>query len=307
MKWFIALAVILTVVSSAGAAVFTKVDLPTKATINKIFFHDQYKGWAVTSAGEVFFSYDGGATWKLIKTEKRAITDIQIADQYGYLVGEKGLLMKSTDHGATWKDISLNMKYNLMGVGMFGDSNAVVVANDQNSIAKTRGEVFQTRDYGKTWDKHQDHLGNGFVDVVVWPPEKIYLLAMKKAFHSIDKGVYFVTGRYEGSRLAFSLDFQDDWGFMVGQDGYFAKSNSHGRKWTEVDLGIKASLYAVKMFDKTSGVAVGQDGIIVYFSDDGARHTVENCGQKTDLMTVAVTPEKVFCGGKDGALYYTPR
>lgn len=292
---------------AASAVVFTKIDLPTQATINKIFFLDQYRGWVVTSAGELFFTYDGGVKWKLIKSQNRAITDIQIMDQVGYLVGEKGLLMKSTDHGATWRDMSLNIKYNLVGVGMLADSCAVVIAADQNSIAKTRGEVFQTYDYGKTWDKHPYKLGNGYQDIVAWPPYKFYILALRKTFHSTDYGLLYITGTYEGSRMAFGFDLQDDWGFMVGQEGYFAKSTTHGKSWTEVDLGIKASLYAVKMFDKNSGVAVGQDGMIVYFSNDGANHTVEYCGQKVDLLTVAVTSDKVFCGGKQGALYFTTR
>lgn len=297
------------VILTAGAvfSAFVKVDLQTTAAINDIYFADDQRGWAVTSAGEVFYTYDGGKTWKLNKVGTRGINAIHVPGRYGYLAGEKGLLMKSTDRGATWKDASLNLKYNFTGVGVLGDSNAVVVGVDLNSMAKTRGEVFQSFDYGKSWKKHPSHLGNGYTDLAVCAPHKYYILATKKAFHSVSSGIFFVPGAYEGKRLAFSFDFIDDWGFLVGADGLFSKSITHGKKWENVDLGLTMTLYSVKMFDKFSGVAVGQGGTVIYFYDSGGRKIVDNCGEKVDLLAVGVTSERIFCGGHSGAFFYTTR
>ena len=303
-------AIVIFIVLLAGGvwgADYVKIDVATAADINKIFFYNDQMGWAVTSGGEVLSTFDAGKNWRIIEVSKRNIRDIQFLNRDGYLIGDRGLLMKSTNGGGSWQDISLNMKYNLTGVGILDDSTIIICGNDQNSISKTKGEVFESRDFGKTWKKHEWRLGNGYTDIAVCPPRKVYLLASKKVFHSISRGIRYFHGGYEGSRLGFGFDFMDDWGFMVGHKGYFARTNSHGRNWEEIPLDSSGNLYAVEMFDKESGVAVGEGGLIMYFYDNGDRQVFEHCGYPNDLLTVFVTGNKVFFGGKGGLLMSTER
>lgn len=285
---------------------FEKIDLPTSASINKIFFAGPAYGWAVTSEGELLSTYNGGRTWAVKKITSRRITDITVRDRRGYLCGERGLLMKSNDRGSTWQDISQPMKYDFTGISIINDSAAIVCGIDRNSMAKTRGALFQTWDYSKTWRKH-DHLGNGYVDVVTNPPSRIYLLATRSAFHSINGGLNFVTGKYEGKRLAFAFDFDDAWGYLVGRNGFFARSTNHGRDWNPINLELEKNLYAVSMFDHNSGIAVGEDGVILYFLNDGQKNRLAHCGHNVDLLTVFVTDTQIFCGGKNGTLLYKER
>jgi len=281
---------------------YVKINVPTTATINKVYFMNDQLGWAATSAGEVLNTFDGGKTWKSATPTTRNIRDIEVQGRQGYIVGDQGLLMKTTNGGASWQDMSLNIKYNLVGVGIVDDTTIIVCGTDQNSVSKTKGIVFDSRDGGKTWKKHDEQLGNGYTDMCVYPPRKVYLLAAKKAFHSISRGTRYFPGQYEGSRLGLGFDFIDDWGFMVGYKGLFARSITHGRKWEEVPVEITKNLYAVELFDHYSGVAVGDDGLVMYIYDGGDRHVVETCGVDMDLHTVAVTGQKIFFGGEKGAL-----
>ncbi len=286
---------------------YIRIDVSTKGTINQIYFANDQMGWAVTSNGEILSTYDGGQNWKLTKVTTRSIADIHIQGRQAYLVGERGLLMRSTNGGASWEDISLNMKFNFVGVGIANDSSIVIVGTDQNSISKSKGVIFESRDYGKTWKKHHYHLGNGYTDLAIYPPYKVYLLASKKVFHSISQGLRYFDGKYEGSRLGLGFDFIDNYGFMVGYKGLFSRTDTHGRTWTEIPLEITRNLHAVEMFDWFSGVAVGDDGLVIYFYDDGDRHVAENCGETVDLRAVAVTGEKIFFGGEDGVFLYKER
>ncbi len=292
--------------SSGFGADFVKQTLPTQATISKIFFINSYHGFAVTGDGELLKTNDAGKTWKLKKLGKRAITDIHIIGRVGYLVGEKGLLMKTKDRGATWRDISLNLQFNFSGVGILNDSMTILCGTDQHSMSKAKGVLFQSFDYGKTWKK-QKHWGNGYTDIETQPNNKIYLLAIQKVFHSINNGIHYFRGKYEGAHLCFGFTFMDDFGFIVGQDGYFGYSATHGRKWEQIDLKITKTLYAVDMYDKSSGVAVGKDGIVVFFNDNGNRFTISNTGQTDDLRTVALTDEFIFAAGVNGAFYSKER
>lgn len=293
---------LLGIVSPLFGADFIPHELPTKATINKIQFLSADYGFAVSDGGELLQTTNGGKTWKSRVLTKRAITDIHIYGRDGYLVGEKGLVMKSVDAGASWRDVSLDLKFNFSGVGIVNDTSIIVCGTDQHSMSKTKGVLFQSFDRGHTWQK-QRHWGNGYMDVKTQPPSKIYMIAIKKVFHSINAGAHFFHGTYEGAHLCFGLDFIDDWGFMVGQNGYFGSSITHGRKWEQVDLGITKDLFAVAMFDKFSGVAVGQDGVVVFFSDSGKRFTVTNTGVQIDLKTVAVTDEYIYAAGNDGVFF----
>jgi len=285
---------------------FAKIEVPTVARINKIYFEDPFYGWAVTSAGEMLSTTDGGKTWKIKKVGARGIADIVIKGRQGYLTGDRGLLMKSTDRGATWQDLSLSMKFNFVGVGITSDSSIMVCGNDQNSMSKTNGESFISWDYGKTWKK-RGHLGNGYTDLVTQPPRRVYLLAAKKTFFAMDGGWYFWTGEYTGSRMGFGFDFLKDYGYLVGSKGLFSATTDGGRNWTEVPLEITKNLYAVTMFDNASGLAIGQDGLLLYFADSGKAHTVGDCGFKVDLRTICVTEDKIFLGGDNGTLLYRNR
>jgi photosystem II stability/assembly factor-like uncharacterized protein len=241
-----------------------------------------------------------------MEVTSRNIRDIEVLGRQGYLTGDRGLLMKSTNGGATWTDISLNIKYNFSGVAIVNDSTAIICGTDQNSMSKTVGKVFDSWDYGKTWKKHR-HLGNGYVDIAANPPKKVFLLAIKKVYHSISWGMRYFPGKYDGSRMAFGFDFMDDWGFMVGKSGYLAKTTTHGREWEEIDFKLDKDLYAVEMFDKESGVAVGEAGIIVYFYKDAYEHIVDYYPNAVNLSTVCITENRIYFGGEDGVMFYKRR
>jgi photosystem II stability/assembly factor-like uncharacterized protein len=280
--------------------------VPTKADITKVFFADKANGWAVTTAGEVLSTYDSGKTWKAKQVTNRSIADIHFRGRLGYLTGERGLLMKTTDGGASWQDISLNIKFNFTGVGIINDTAAIVCGTDQNSMAKTVGVTFRSIDRGQTWQK-RPFLGNGLFDLVVWPPHKVYILAIKKSFHSISVGETYWTGKYEGNRLGFAIDFQDDWGYMVGNKGFFSRSTDHGRNWKEVPMQITKDLYAIAMIDHFSGVAAGQDGLVVNFTQSGDQYAVENIGLPVTISSIAVTEDRVYFGGRNGTIMYRQR
>ncbi len=304
---YLAAIVLLLMTAPVAAEDYVRIDIPTEADITQIYFMTDQLGWVATEDGEVLSTFDGGKTWKLMEVTSRAIKDIQFQLRQGYLVGERGMVMKSTNGGASWEDISQNMKYNFVGVGVVNDTAVVVVGTDLNSMSKTKGIIFESFDAGRTWQKHPYHLGNGYTDIAVWPPRIVYLLASKKAFHSINCGMRYFRGEYEGSRLGFGFDFMENKGFMVGYEGLVARTSDHGRNWEDIPFDITKNLFAVEMFDHYSGVAVGEDGLVVYLYNDGNRHIAENCGYEVDLHAVAVTGQKIFIGGDDGVLLYVER
>ncbi len=305
MKYLPAL-FLLALATIAQSTEYIPLTVPTKANITKVFFADKANGWATTTAGEVLSTYDSGKTWRVKQVTNRSIADFCLRGRQGYLTGERGLLMKTTDGGASWQDISQSIKFNFTGVGIINDTAAIICGTDQNSMAKTVGVTFRTVDRGKTWQK-RPFLGNGLFDIVAWPPRKVYILAIKKAFHSISVGENYWTGIYEGNRLGYAIDFQDDWGYMVGAKGLFSKSADHGRNWKEVPMQITKDLYAVAMYDRFSGVAGGEGGLVIDFAQSGDQYTVENIGLPVTISSISITEDRVYFGGRNGTIVYRQR
>ncbi len=286
---------------------YTRLDVPSESDITKIFFINDFYGYAVTAGGELLSTSNGGKIWRSKDVTKREITDICFSDRTGFLCGDMGMIMKTTNGGTSWTDMSQNLKYRFTGIAMLDDSTVFVVGTDQNSMAKTRGVIFASYNYGNTWDKFDKHLGNGYTDIVTDPPRKVYILAIKRAYHSISSGKHFFHGAYGGGRLGFCFDFIEDWGFMVGNDGLFSRTTTHGREWEDVDVGLTKNLYSVAMFDKYSGIAVGEDGVVLYFSESGDKYRSESCGYDFDLNTVFLTDTKIFIGGDEGLMLVKDR
>ena len=63
----------------------------------------------------------------------------------GYIVGERGIILRTDDGGKTWKDSETNVKTNLFAIA--------IASRDDALIAGDQGVVLATDDGGATWQK----------------------------------------------------------------------------------------------------------------------------------------------------------
>jgi photosystem II stability/assembly factor-like uncharacterized protein len=69
---------------------------------------------------------------------------VAFADQTrGYIVGEKGIILRTDDGGLTWKDQENSAKTNLFAIS--------IASRDDVLIAGDQGRVLGTKDGGLTW------------------------------------------------------------------------------------------------------------------------------------------------------------
>lgn len=90
---------------------------------------------------------------RLRLSDPRPVGDIAIGpDGVGYMVGDGGLVLKTSDGGQTWRFPSQGRW--IEAAGQF-DYRAVAVRDEHAWIAGIPGtKVFHTADGGKTWDEH---------------------------------------------------------------------------------------------------------------------------------------------------------
>ena len=93
-------------VSTDNGGTWKQADVPSRATLTGVFFHDQHLGWAVGHDQVILKTHDGGRSWKQVYSSPEAdrpLLDVWFADSLkGFAIGAYGLLLKTTDGGNTW-------------------------------------------------------------------------------------------------------------------------------------------------------------------------------------------------------------
>lgn len=158
-----------------------------------------------TSAGQIFASNDGGASWQLFAQFKLAddyVFDHIIFDPtnpatiyvagWGLFNDKEGGVFRSDDGGKTWKELPATHGHSIRALAMApSDHNTLVIG--------ALGGVFRSRDGGSTWERmtpeNPDILENhasmkNFVSVAIDPqnPDIVYAGTRHLAWKTSDGG-----------------------------------------------------------------------------------------------------------------------
>lgn len=124
-------------------------DGPDKPFLN-LFFEDELNGYIIGAYNLMFKTTDGGKSWQ---SWQKHVTNPKGMHWYGlrpaggalFLVGEQGMLLRSTDHGETFKQIDSPYKGSFFGL--------VASKSGQIVIYGLRGNAFWSGNQGRTWKK----------------------------------------------------------------------------------------------------------------------------------------------------------
>lgn len=116
-----------------------------------LHFFDAKRGFVVGAYGIAFGTVDGGQTWKswmgsLAAANGRHLYGIQALGDSLLLVGEQGLVLKSTDAGASFSKLAFPGKGTLFGA-------LTSKAGDALLVYGLKGNAFRSVDAGTHWDK----------------------------------------------------------------------------------------------------------------------------------------------------------
>jgi photosystem II stability/assembly factor-like uncharacterized protein len=116
-----------------------------------LYFFDAKRGFVVGAYGIAFGTVDGGQTWKstmgsLAAANGRHLYGIQPLGDSLLLVGEQGLVLKSTDGGANFSKLAFPGKGTLFGA-------LTSKAGDALLVYGLKGNAFRSVDAGTHWDK----------------------------------------------------------------------------------------------------------------------------------------------------------
>jgi photosystem II stability/assembly factor-like uncharacterized protein len=124
-------------------------DGPDKPFLN-LFFENELNGYIIGAYNLMFKTTDGGKSWQ---PWQKHVTNPKGMHLYGLrhaggallLVGEQGMLLRSTDRGESFKQIASPYKGSFFGL--------VASKSGQLVIYGLRGNVFWSGNQGRTWNK----------------------------------------------------------------------------------------------------------------------------------------------------------
>lgn len=154
----------------------------TKAKMNAIKSNGTSL-FAVGEKGTIIKVDKEGGSWEFVKvagTEAFNLNDITFVDaNNGYIVGNNGLILKTTDAGTTWNIVNTTYKvYNLNSVDFKDVANGVV--------AGANGNIMITNDGGATWKEakeiNKDYTNKYTINKVKFMGADKYLVAGSNGF-----------------------------------------------------------------------------------------------------------------------------
>ena len=239
-------------------------------------FGSEKHGWAVGRWGSVLHTADGGKTWEKQDTGVNyTLASVSFVDEKnGWAVGDQGTIIHTSDGGKTWEKQKSPVSYFLMGVSF--------ATKNQGWIVTERTNILHTEDGGKTWAvqfKDQDFI----LKSVSFCDERNGWAVGEYGFvyHTADGGR---TWTHQAGEFGFSEDTGEIVGgsylfdivavnpmtaWVVGIDGYVAKTVDAGKTWSKQMTGVpKTHLFGVSVGEKN--VLIAGDAVLLRTADGGA-------------------------------------
>lgn len=237
------------------------------------------------------------------------------SSERGFIGGDGGYFAFTTDGGVNWTKMSLNTNDSV---------NEIYFRNDDNGYILVGRRIFITNDGGKSWRENRVLNAGDFVGLT---PEFLSIrFADKKrgwivgsvankeeevvdslVLHTIDSGETWkrVVVPAEKKEL-YAVDFIDETGWIVGDEGLILKTEDDGQTWTKQNSGTNLSLYNVDFRDKKFGTSVGSKGTILRTENGGQTwETVRSEATKALLRVNFINDKTGWIVGGGGTILRT--
>ncbi|KJS31231.1 MAG: hypothetical protein VR64_12345 [Desulfatitalea sp. BRH_c12] len=247
-----------------------KEDLRGAVTFRDKFYDAAVAGnrmWMVGYYGAILhFNGDTSRFEKQQSGTNLPLFDVTFLDaNIGYIVGKRGIVLKTRDGGKSWVTIRKEGEFNLFA--------AHFIDSDTGWAVGDFGTILHTSDGGATWEdmslKEADvtfngcHFWNAQKGLIAGEFESIYLTQDGGATWSA------VSEQSMAGASLFDIHFKNaDHALAVGQNGVFFQTSNGGFTWKRQKMGNEDNLLRIGVIDERYHV-VGLRGVMIEESPDG--------------------------------------
>jgi photosystem II stability/assembly factor-like uncharacterized protein len=231
--------------------------------------------------GALLRTQNGGGAWTLIDSQTSDhLRALQQVGGVGWVVGDGGILRKTSDAGLTWMAQNSGTTRALRGVSVFDANHAWAVGDG--------GIVIATSDGGANWSHTQTPsarlYGVQFVDLF-----NGLAVGQSGAIVSTSDGGQTWTGVTSGTTAHFRAIavFGGSRVWAVGQGGAIVRSVDLGANWLPCNSPSSITLHAIGFRDANEGWALGEGGVVLHSIDSGINWSLEDLGTSATLRGIS--------------------
>jgi photosystem II stability/assembly factor-like uncharacterized protein len=223
-----------------GGKTWTRQKTPTDYTLTSICFTDPRNGWAVGDGGTIIRTGDGGGSW----TRQESPVNLVLMGvcfvnaQKGWAVGERTIILCTEDAGNTWKIQFQDEDFILKSIS-FCDPQTGWAAGEY-------GYIYHTMDSGRSWSKQAGE------------------------FHFTEEGSDVAGGNFLFDVLAETP--MRAW--VVGIDGYVARTSDGGKTWERLSGGFPSTQLFTVAVDSNGTIVIGGNGALLMGHGNGDSFSV---------------------------------
>ena len=241
----------------------------------------------VSSTITEFYPVTSGTTQNL--------NDIHFHSNYGYIVGDGGVILKSINSGTTWTSIASPTTSKLFTV--------YFVTVSLGWIGGAGGKIWKTTDYGNSWTL-QTIASTGDITSISFKDANngVCCDSRGKFFTTSNGGTTWTSVEYNYKDVHF---INDNTGWVVGNNGIMLKTTDGGTKWNYIYTGTTASLNSVDFPDSDTGYIVGDGNTIRKTISGGINNSwiSQNKGYDNLNSVYMLDSNNGFIVGGNGIIY----
>ena len=184
-------------------------------------------------------------------------------ENYGWICGDNGLILKTTTGGATWPVMPVDTKRALNGIHFYNLSLGWVVGDS--------GVIARSSSGGISWTLLTPATTVNLNSVHAINQTLVWAVGDNGVILKAANGVTFVPVSSGVTNNLNKVYFSDqNHGWIVGDNGLILVTSNGGVTWSTSSSGTTQNLNSVYFYNVNFGFAVGNNGVILRSSDGGA-------------------------------------